>query len=540
MRSTELRLCAATSLLYFVPPLFSPSAVAATKPKYGGTLRIELRAANVTLDPRKWQAGSMEYATDEKLSALVFERLVALDDYGRFQPVLATEWSHDGSYRRWQFVIRAGVKFSDGSALTSAEVTAALQPVLPESLKINPSGNSVVVQSAWPVPDLLEQLASGRYFVYRVAGDGGLVGTGPFVIGAAPLAESEPLQKASSAIATGSRAAPEVRGGAHLFFRENEEVWLGRPFLDAIDVTLGVPPLRAMFDLQLGKADLIELAPELVPRALQTNLRVWTSDPIALYGLRFEGPSAAESAARLREALSLSLDRNTMANVLLQKQAEPASALLPQWLSGYSFVFHAETNVDRAKELRRPFASNGAGATNPLRLRVDLARDMTKLLGERVAVNARQASILVQVVSQPATRSTSAVTTAGDPPSAVRLFAWRYSSVSPRAELDSMLAAYNLEEPEVSITNSSGKSGDREQLYARERRVLEAWKIVPLVEQAESVGLGTAVRDWMPARWGEWRLSDVWLDLPAGASAEKSAAGQSPAAARATVAGAKP
>ena len=127
----------------------------------------------------------------------------------------------------------------------------------------------------------------------------------------------------------------------------------GRPFVDGIDVTLGVPPLRAMFDLQLGKADLIELAPDLVPRAKQSNLRVWSSEPVTLYGLRFDDAQAAASDVRLREALSLSLDRGTMASVLLQKQAEPAAALLPQWLSGYAFLFTVDTNLERAKELRR-------------------------------------------------------------------------------------------------------------------------------------------------------------------------------------------
>jgi hypothetical protein len=28
----------------------------------------------------------------------------------------------------------------------------------------------------------------------------------------------------------------------------------------------------------------------------------------------------------------------------------------------------------------------------------------------------------------------------------------------------------------------------------------------------EYIGLGAAVRDWMPERWGEWHLADVWLD----------------------------
>ena len=117
MRSIELRLFAAISfLLVFMRLVLASPLHAAAHPKYGGTLRVELNAASVSLDPRAWQSGELEFATNEKLAALMFERLVALDNYGRFQPVLATEWSHDASNKRWQFAIRAGVRFSDGSA----------------------------------------------------------------------------------------------------------------------------------------------------------------------------------------------------------------------------------------------------------------------------------------------------------------------------------------------------------------------------------------------------------------------------------------
>src|SRR5271170_7495034 len=114
MRSIESRLPAAISFLSISAQLLSASpAPAATHPRYGGTLRVEVHAASVSFDPREWKVGSLESATNEKVAALVFERLVALDNYGRFQPLLAIEWSHDASYKRWQFAIRPGVKFSD-------------------------------------------------------------------------------------------------------------------------------------------------------------------------------------------------------------------------------------------------------------------------------------------------------------------------------------------------------------------------------------------------------------------------------------------
>src|SRR5580692_1257673 len=515
MRFIESRLFAAISFLLVASQFFlGAPASAATHPKYGGTLRVEVHAASVSLDPREWRPGSLDSATNEKLAELLFERLVGLDNYGRFQPVLATEWSHDNANKRWRFVIRAGVKFSDGAALSAEDVVAALQPLLPATQQISASGNTIVIQSSVAVPDLLEQLASGRYLVYRVLAGGALAGTGPFVLADAPV--------------------------GHLYFRANEETWSGRPFLDGIDVTLGVPPLRALFDLQLGKADLIELSPDLVPRARQANVRVWISEPLTLYGLRFDDAQSAASDVRLREALSLSLDRGSMANVLLQKQAEPAAALLPGWLSGYAFLFNVDTNLERAKELRRGLTANEAGGAEPLRLRVDPAGDLAKLLGERVAVNARQASILVQVIARPVSRPGAASTAPSDPPSGVHLFAWHYSSLSPRAELDSLFAAYNLTEAqEVNATST-----DHEQLYARERRILEDRRVLPLIVQAESVGLGAGVRDWMPARWGEWHLADVWLETASPALTDPAStanpAVQSSPQPRAAAPGAKP
>jgi ABC-type transport system substrate-binding protein len=141
------------------------------------------RASSVSLDPREWKPGSSSSAQNEQLAVLIYDRLLALDDYGRFQPALATEWSHDAGMRNWQFKLRPGVKFSDGSPLTATDVVAALQPLLPPSLQISATENAIAIHSSRPVPDLLEQFSSGRYFVYRALPDGLLLGTGPFYLG---------------------------------------------------------------------------------------------------------------------------------------------------------------------------------------------------------------------------------------------------------------------------------------------------------------------------------------------------------------------
>lgn len=349
-----------------------------------------------------------------------------------------------------------------------------------------------------------------------------LIGTGPFFV-----AETASGSRGGSSSTTAANSAPRdsnlpaLASGANkvtrLRFRANEETWSGRPFVDAIEVALGVLPLQQLFDLQLGKADLVELSPELVRRAMRENLRVWSSAPVNFYGLRFDDAQAAAGDGKLREAVSLALDRQTMANVLLQKQAEPASTLLPQWLSGYALLFTMETNIERPKEFHAALPASTAPGTEPLHLRVDAPGDLARLLGERVTVNAREAAIPMQVVTRTAPRVGGNATAAlSDSRGGVHLFYWHYSSLSPRVELESMLSALHIGDAREGAVSSS----DLEQLYAREKKLLEQRRVLPLVALPEYVGLSQNVRDWMPARWGDWHLADVWLDLPEAGSAD--------------------
>ena len=467
-------------------------ANATKRPRYGSTLRVELSVTSISLDPRTWRPGSIAAAANEKLATLIYERLITLDDYGRFQPALAVEWSHDASSRTWQFKLRPGVKFSDGELLTPKEVVAALQQLLPAGLQIAATDSGVQIRAAHPAPDLLEQLASGRYLVFRVLPDASLAGTGPFVLeGALPAQqEATPLKP------------------VRLKFRARDDAWSGRPFVDSIDVTLGDLPLRQVLDLQVGRADIIDIPPDLVRKARQDNLRVWSSPPETLLALRLDDSQPAAANAQFREALDMALDRDTMANVLLQRQALPADALLPQWLSGYAFLFGNPMNLDRAKTIQATLRASTPGA-EPVRLRVDAVSDLMKLLGERVAVNARQANIGIQIVPHTATSTANTAS----PAIGLHLFAWHYSSLSPRVELQEL--AQHLHSESGSEAESVEEPANPEKLYAQERRLLDGRQILPLLLLPEYVGIAPNVRNWSAEPSGSWRLADVWIELAA-------------------------
>jgi len=484
MRFTKLRWPAAISAAVVALAGF---AVGAAPPRYGGTLHVKLRASSVSLDPREWTPGSLSSAAGEKLASLVFDRLVMLDDHAKFQPALATEWSHDAASRNWQFKLRSGVRFSDGSLLTPTDAVVSVQISLGKGFEATSFENGIAIRAAHPAPDLLEQLAWGRNFVFRPKPDGTLLGTGPFFV-----AESMPAAPAE--------ANPTAMKPAKIKFQANEGAWSGRPFVDFVEVTLGEPPLRQLLDLQVGRADIAEIAPDLVRKGRQEGLRIWNSAPQTLVALRFDDALAAPASDQLREALWLGLDRDTMANVLLQREAQPADSLLPQWLSGYAFLFESPMNLQRARELRAAFPPGVPGATQPLRLRVDAPGDLFKLMGERVAVNARQANLLVQV-ALPASGSNPSAQAVG-----LHLFAWHYDSLSPRAELEAFVRQL------LDGADLPANTTDPEQLFAQERRLLEERRILPLVLLPEYAGIRANVHNWNASPWGDWRLADVWLD----------------------------
>jgi peptide/nickel transport system substrate-binding protein len=484
MRFTKSRWLAAISVA--VAALCGVDAQAAT-PRYGGTLHVKLRASSVSLDPREWTAGSLNAAASEKLASLVYDRLVALDDHAKFQPVLATEWLHDAASRNWQFKLRSGVRFSDGSLFTPADAVVSLQISLGKAFEVTAVENGIAIRASHPAPDLLEQLASGRHFIIRWRPDGTLLGTGAFFV-------------AESVTAAPAEANPTAIKPAKIKFQANEGAWSGRPFVDFIEVTLGEPPLRQLLDLQVGKADIAEIAPDLVRKGRQEGLRIWNSTPQTLVALRFDDALGAPASDRLREALCLALDRDTMANVLLQREAQPADSLLPQWLSGYAFLFESPMNLQRSRELRVAFPGGVQGANQPLRLRVDAPGDLFKLIGERVAVNARQANLVVQV-ALPASANNSAAPAAG-----LHLFAWHYDSLSPRVELEVFVKQL------FDGVDLPANTTDPEQLFVQERRLLEERRILPLVVLPEYAGVRANVHNWNASPWGDWRLADVWLD----------------------------
>ena len=432
-------------------------ATAETRPQYGGTLRATTRIAPASLDPAdKSQPDSV---ARQNLGSLMFETLITVDNHGRLQPALATSWQAEPGNQRWRLWLRRGVKFHDGSPLTPEAVAASLRVANP-GWNVSAAVDSVVIERDTPAPELGAELARARNGIAKRGPAGSVTGSGPFHV-----TDWEP--------------------GKKLALAAEEGYWAGRPFLDAIEVEMGKSSRDQLIALELGKADVAEVAPEQAHRAAIEGRRVVTSAPIELMALVFAKERLSPEHGKLRNALALSIDRTSIRTVVLQGEGEPSGAILPNWLSGYAFVFPTDQNLSRARQERSEIQQAPSWA-----LGYDSGDALARVVAERIALNARDAGITLQT------------TTSANPD--LRLTRIPLPSTNPRIALRAVAAMTGMPSPKLT-------SGSADDLYQGESGMLQTQRMIPLFQLPASYALNPTVQDWNQDRDGSWHLEDVWL-----------------------------
>lgn len=425
---------------------------AETRPRYGGTLRIEMRAAPASLDPAD---GNVSDSFGwRNITALIFDTLVTRDENARVKPALADSWQTAG--QQLVLRIRHNVKFHDGTPLTAENVAASLRFANP-SWKVTAEGATVAIQQDSPEDALLAELALPRNAVVK-RDSAKISGTGPFHI-------------------------VEWQSGKSLTLAAEENCWRGRPFLDAIDIEMGKSYRDQMTALQLGRTDLAEVSPGQMRRVKSEGRREMSSPPIELVALLFGRDASSEDEKKLRSALALSVDRTAIRDVLLQGTGETAGGILPNWMSGYGFVFSPTVDLAKALQLRGQLP-----AVPAWKLGYDTDDPLDRLLAERIALNARDAGLNVQIAS------------AG--PVDVRIAHCRL-----------------VADPWISLTQIadqvgaplSKKYGALEDLYAAERSVLWHERIIPLLHLPASYAASPGLREWVVRPDGRLNLENAWM-----------------------------
>jgi ABC-type transport system substrate-binding protein len=447
MRRIAFLLLAAISL--------ASAATAATRPRYGGTLRVMLQSALNALELPA-NATPADYWDAARVLSLVADNLVTIDAQNRAHAALAVAWQSDPTGRHWQFTLRHGVKFHDGSA-ASAGAIAQILGALHSDWNVRSSGDSLAIDTEVSSPSLLAELALPRNLSLKRNASGLPIGTGAFRV-----AEWQP--------------------GKLLKLAANEESWSGRPFLDAVEVELGKSLREQAIALELGKTDVIEAAPK--STGSNAGPRIRTSVPVELMALVFSANTKAQDD-RLRQALALSIDRRPIQSVLLKGAGEPAASALPNWMTGYGSVFSTQANVQRAKVVL-------AGSRQPvLTLSYDPRDPQAQLIAERIALNAREAGITVQV----------SLSGADD----LRLVRVVLPSADPTTSLREVAHLLGLPRP---LLHGNGV----DDLYQAEHTLLDGHTVIPLFHLPVASATSARVRAWGPDCLGGWNVQDLWLE----------------------------
>jgi peptide/nickel transport system substrate-binding protein len=490
MKRTLFARITTSSLL--VAALFAAvAAFAARRPHYGGTLFIDFEGRVNSFDPAQTPDSTADRVAENRILELISDRLVSLDQFGQPQPALAVSWTHDEAYKHWEFAMR-NVKLQDGSVLDVQTVVNSLQAANPSwhvssrTQRQDLVGKGMIALAVefiavfdcdTPEPDLLYRLAEPQNSILVREADGSFAGTGPFRI-----TTWEP--------------------GKQAVLTANGDYWGGRPFVDAIDIQMGRTIRDRMIDLDLGKADIVDVAADRARIDASRGIRISASAPSELLALVFLRSATTAKDIRVRQALSQAIDRASLVDFVLQKEGEPAGSLVPQWCSGYAFLFSPQSAAS-AQDAQLTTQIPPAAA---LKLGYDSADAMERTVAERIAVNAQGAGISVSarpIAGGKANRR-------GVDAMIMRL---PLSSPDPALALEDYLQALApIADLDSSLTAPLSDPASLDELYSRERGVIDTYEVIPLAHVPEVVGLSARVRDWMPTRSGVWSLGDVWLD----------------------------
>jgi peptide/nickel transport system substrate-binding protein len=461
-------------LLGMATLLIAMAASSSTRPHYGGTVRVLLQHKISSLDPLV----ESDFPADrDKLTRLLFESLTEIDAQGRLRPRLASSWQVEAGQRVWQFQLRLA-SFHDRTAVTAASVAGSLKSVIPDWKISVINKQTLTIETPMPSPHLPELLSLPRFAIVKRPNDTTLIGSGPY-----KLSQWQP--------------------GDHVLLVANDDYWGGRPYSDAIDVQFGASLREHLLERTLTRDHAAQLNIDQVHPLEQTSQNVAVSRPAELLALLFLQRSSGRKPVdpRIREAIASAINRSAISNVLLQKKGAPATALLPQWLAGYEFMFPDKNNPEQARKLRAE-----TGTVAPVSLAYDFADPVSRMVAERIAVDAREAGITVQPfgdrhINTRAARRTSSAN--------VVLLRLPLRALDPFAALAATAEDLDLS---ADVQTAVTSAGHLDELFTAEHKALDDFRVVPVAHLSQAVWLSNTVHNWQQLPDGEWKLDQMWVE----------------------------
>ena len=309
-----------------------------------------------------------------------FEGLLTLDENGQLKEGQAESWETSEDGLTWTFHLRDGLKWSDGTDLTAKDFVYSWQRVCDPNVAA-PYAETVLGMVkgydeaiAGDITKLDVQAPDEKTVVVNLAHPCSYFGE------LAAFATLNPVQQATveangdawatsadTYISNGPFMMTEWVPGSHITFSKNPNYWNAEAIkLDKLEFELIEDSNAAYSAYTSGEVDMIKDVPTEEIPSLQGNEEFHVDPIIGTYYVSLNLQKEYFQDARVRKALSLAIDRNYVANTLMQGTYSPASAIVgPGWLDtdGSSFAEKAnggtpyidndnfDANLEEAKKL---------------------------------------------------------------------------------------------------------------------------------------------------------------------------------------------
>lgn len=303
------------ALAALVLAIFNVSAASAS-----GALNVGVQLEPPGLDPTSGAAA----AIDEIVYANLFEGLTRIEEDGSVSPLLAESWTVSENGRVYDFKLREGVRFHDGTSFDAGDVVFTLN-------RARAPGST---NAQRPIFELIERVDAAGPYAVRVTLKEAL-GAFPTYLGwgdAVIVAPESAATNAGNPVGTGPFKFQRWRKGASVTLVRNGDYWGEPPALDLINFIFIPDPTAAFAALMAGDVDGFPNYPAaenlgLIERDDRFKIVTGTGEGEMLLAINNGKPPFDD--IRVRRALNHAIDKRAVIDAGLFGYGEPIGSHFP-------------------------------------------------------------------------------------------------------------------------------------------------------------------------------------------------------------------
>jgi peptide/nickel transport system substrate-binding protein len=351
-----------------------------------------------TFDPTQSSQIATMYAWQ-----LVYNGLVLVDGKGVVQPDLATAWTMSADRKTYDFTLRPGGKFSDGSPVTADDVVFSFQRLLSDGLPYA-KARFANVGAVTKVDDMHVRFALTKPDAGFLLNLGG-----PFLIGSGILSKNwlASHNAKTDVMGAGPFKVVSYSPNSELILQRNDNYWntAAAPKYQRLDIKYMPDQSAQVAALQSGQVDLVfPSAENTLQLAKNSQVKVVSVPGTTTVRLNINSGRKPFDNPDVRRAISLALDRQEIVQGAFLGQAVPSAQLPPStpWAVPPDQLANQTRNVQQAKTLlAKAGYPNGiditldhlAGYGSYLDRFAELAKSELAQAGIRVNIQANQNTV---------------------------------------------------------------------------------------------------------------------------------------------------